>query len=316
MTAASAAGLLVAGLLALATAGCAAPDQPPGAAGRAGPVGAPEGPWAQQYHWLPVAEAGGTTRLILARACRPPGAGAHRLVVINHGKSPSSAEIAAFVPPGCDAEPVRWFLARGFAVLLPVRRGYGATGGAMAEHYPPCGPGRDYAAGARETARDIGAAIDYATTLPGIAGRQVVVVGQSAGGLGTIALAGRNDPRVAELVSMAGGDGGHLNRVADAVCQPQALVRAVARFGATARTPMLWVYTANDSYFPPGLAADMYRAYTAAGAPARLASLPPWGTDGHLLFTSRGGSAIWGPLVEAFLGLRATAAAGSALARH
>jgi hypothetical protein len=79
---------------------------------------------------------------------------------------------------------------------------------------------------------------------------------------------------------------------------------------------MLWVYTANDSYFSPGLAAEMHRAYTAAGAPARLASLPGWGTDGHLLFTSRGGSAVWGPLVEGFLGLRSAAAAASALARH
>ena len=308
---------LAVALLLAVLASCAAPGpgQIPLAERRAGPVDASQGRWAQQYHWLPVVEAGGAVRLILARTCRPQGERVARLVVINHGKSPLPAEVAAYAPPSCEAEQVRWFLERGFAVVLPVRRGYGGSGGAMAERYPACAPSRDYTVGALETARDIRAAIAYATKLPGIGGDQVVVVGQSAGGLGAIALSSLNDARVAALVNMAGGDGGHLNRVAHAVCAPQALVRAAGRFGATARAPMLWVYTANDSFFAPELAASMHGAYVAGGGQARLASLPAWGTDGHLLFTGRGGSAVWGPVVESFLGLRATAAGGLVLAR-
>jgi len=78
---------------------------------------------------------------------------------------------------------------------------------------------------------------------------------------------------------------------------------------------MLWVYTANDSYFAPPLAEAMHRAYVEAGGVAELAQLQAWGTDGHLLFTSRGGSAVWGPLIEAFLGLAPRPAALSSLAR-
>jgi dienelactone hydrolase len=299
-------------LLLVLLVGCAAPAPLERAAG---PLGRAEGEWGQQDHFLPVRESGGGARLILARLCRPPGEGRHRLVVINHGKSPFAAQRAALQPASCGAEHVRWFLERGFAVLLPVRRGYGESGGAMAEAYPACSAPRDYAAGALEAARDIRAAIDYGTGLPGVQADRVVVVGQSAGGLGTIALSSTNDARVAALVNMAGGDGGRLNQVANNVCQPDALVAAMARFGASARAPMLWVYTANDSYFGPDLAASMHRAYVAAGGRAELLALPGWGLDGHILFGARGGSAVWGKPVERFLGLPPRVAAVSVLAR-
>lgn len=291
-------------------------QSPPLAASVPGPLDRPEGPWSQQFHAVPVVEADGRTRLILARLCRPAGDAQRHLVVINHGKPPSAAESAAVSLPSCTAEHVRWFLERGFAVMLPLRRGYGATGGGMAEASPSCTPLRDYVPGALESARDIRAAIDYATTLPGIARDHAVVIGQSAGGLGTVALSSRNDPRIGALVNMAGGDGGHLRRVAGAVCEPQALVAAMARFGATARVPMLWVYTDNDSYFAPDLAAAMHRAYVVAGGQAQLVALPAWGQDGHILFSARGGSAVWGPVLARFLGLPPRTAAPSALSRH
>jgi dienelactone hydrolase len=306
------AGRRLLGLLLLAMASCAA--EAPVALTAPGPLGRAEGPWAQQSHAVPVAGPGGP-RLILARLCRPPGDAPRRLAVLNHGKPVSTAEIEAFALPSCEAEQVRWFLERGFAVILPLRRGYGASGGTVAERNPTCAPSRNYVPSAMETARDIRAAIDYATTLPGILPDKVVVVGQSAGGLGTVALASLNDRRIAALASMAGGDGGHLNRVPGAVCQPQALEAAMARFGATAKAPMLWVYTANDSYFAPDLAAAMHRAFTAAGGRAELAALRGWGRDGHILFTGRGGSVVWGPLMERFLGLAPRQAAASALAR-
>jgi hypothetical protein len=64
---------------------------------------------------------------------------------------------------------------------------------------------------------------------------------------------------------------------------------------------MLWIYTANDSYFAPALAKQMYDAFTAAGGRAEFLQLPPFGADGHQLFFSNGGSAIWGPPMESYL---------------
>lgn len=292
---------------------------------RAGPLPGASG---AQFHWLPVVEAGGNRRLILARICRPalaqpaalaarpsggtllgaassqaamPKAVPYRLVVINHGKSTSPRDRANQRTAACDAEAVRWFLDRRFVAVLPLRRGYGVTGGTMAEALPRCAPGREYAVAALETARDIQAAINYATAMPGVRADDVVVVGQSAGGLGTIAYSSLNDPRVAALVNMAGGDGGRVDGRAHSVCEPSALVRATARFGGSGRTPMVWIYTANDSYFAPAVAAAMHRAYQSGGGRALLHALPAFGRDGHTLFFARGGSAVWGPLVARFL---------------
>ena len=66
--------------------------------------------------------------------------------------------------------------------------------------------------------------------------------------------------------------------------------------------PMLWVYTENGSYFAPALAKSMHHAFTVAGGEADLQQLSPFGKDGHALFDATGGSAIWGPLMDAYLG--------------
>ena len=76
-------------------------------------------------------------------------------------------------------------------------------------------------------------------------------------------------------------------------------------YGATASTPMLWVFTANDSFFAPQIATQVHEAFVSSGGKADLVQLGPFGTDGHSLFFGRGGSAIWGPLVEKYLAARA-----------
>jgi dienelactone hydrolase len=153
-----------------------------------------------------------------------------------------------------------------------------------------------------ETARDIDAVVAFATALPFVRDTDAIVVGQSAGGWGTIAYAAIPHPKVSAFVVMAGGRGGHEHDVANANCRPELLVAAAGRFGATARTPMLWIYAANDSYFAPELARAMWRAFTAAGGRADLEQPGPFGADGHRLFFGPGGSAVWGPMLEKYLG--------------
>lgn len=267
-----------------------------GAAPRtAGAEGPPEGRWREQLHWLPVGD-----RLILARLCRPERVDAAPLVVINHGSPANPAQRPAMRPGDCTNEAVGWFLARGHAVILPLRRGYGASGGEWAEGFGRC-EGADFARAGRETARDIAAAIDYAIALPGIRPDGVTVVGQSAGGWGALALAAENPPRVARVVNMAGGRGGWAQGAPNTNCRPDRLVSGAAEYGRTARVPTLWIYTANDSFFAPDLAARMADAYAGAGGRAELVALGPWGRDGHLLFGGVGGAAVWGPLMEAWL---------------
>lgn len=265
---------------------------------RPGPAGPPTGPHREQLHWLPVGE-----HLIQARLCRPPDDGAAPLVVINHGSPPNAAQRPGMQPGVCGNEAVGWFLARGYAVLLPLRRGYGASGGNWAEAFGPC-QAPDFARAGRETARDIAAAIDYATRLPGVRPDRVLVVGQSAGGWGGMALAAQNPPQVLGIVNMAGGRGGWAQGVPDSNCRPDLLVRAAGEYGRTARTPMLWVYTANDSFFGPALATALHQGFTAAGGVAEMQAIGAWGRDGHGLFGGSGGSATWGPILHRWLAAR------------
>lgn len=252
---------------------------------------------------VPMTDAAGGQHRLQARVCRPDGPGPARLAVINHGSPPNADARPRMVLSRCGDEAARWFTARGYAVAFALRRGYGATGGDWAEGYGRCAQA-DYLRAGLETARDIAAVVDAGMALPGIRPDGAVVVGQSAGGWGTMALASAPHPRVAAMVVMAGGRGGHQDGVPDRNCHPERLAETAGLLGATARTPMLWVYAVNDSYFAPPIAEAMHRAFTAAGGTAELVQPGPFGRDGHQLFFGPGGSAVWGPVVERYLARR------------
>jgi hypothetical protein len=106
------------------------------------------------------------------------------------------------------------------------------------------------------------------------------------------------------MVNFAGGRGGHQKLPEGGVgnCAPDALVKAAGRYGSTARVPMLWLYTENDSYFEPVLARRMVDAYDAAGGRATLRALGPFGNDGHNMASSSNGVPMWSGAVADFLG--------------
>lgn len=253
-----------------------------------------------QSFTAPVTAADGTVTQMQAWLCRPPSASAARLVVIAHGSPPHAADRPRMTLTSCQSEAVQWFNRRGYAVAVFLRRGYGATGGAWVEGYTSCAHA-NYVQGGLEAARDIAAAVDAATRLPGVRPDGAVLVGQSAGGWAAVAYDSQPHPKVAAIVSMAGGRGGHHDDEANNNCNPEALIEAAGQFGAHAATPMLWIYAANDSFFDPKLAAALHARFTAAGGCAELHQLGPFDGDGHRLFFAPGGASVWGPLVAAYL---------------
>jgi dienelactone hydrolase len=283
--------------LTVALFGGAAAQQTPG------PAGAPAGPWREQVHWIPMTDAAGAQHLLYARVCRPPGEAPARILVFAHG-TPAVPEARVRVgPPSCDSEAFRWFLDRGYVVIASVRRGYGATGGAEAETSRSCN-NPDYVRSGLEAARDVAATVDYAATLPFARPQGMVLIGLSTGGWTTIAYNATPHPRVTALINMSGGRGGHHDNRPNSNCSPDRLAEAAGQFGVRASTPMLWVYTANDSFFSPAIAGAMYAAFTRAGGKADYEAMPAFGSDGHDMFVLAGGSAIWGPLVERYLATR------------
>jgi hypothetical protein len=268
------AAILAANLILVFTLGGAAHAQP-----APGPVGSPERIWRAQIHWIPMIDAAGYPHLLQARICRP-------LVDM--------------------AEATRWFLDRGFIVVMALRRGYGATGGDWAEgiYHRPCGE-PDYASAGLETARDIAATVDYATALPFAQPNAAIVIGHSGGGWGAVAYNTLPHPRVTALISMAGGRGQVMtNTGPSGLCRPDLLAEAADRFGRSATTPMLWIYSENDKFIAPAVAASLYDSFTKNGGTAEFEPVGPYGNDGHRLFFGKGGSRIWGPLVTNYLAER------------
>lgn len=244
----------------------------------------------------------GGAPLMVTTLFRPPGDAKAPLVVINHGSPPDGGSRPS-TPRQRYSGLASWFVARGYVVAVPLRRGYGETGGGWAEEYGTCN-NPDYVRGGLATAADIRAAIDFMRTQPFVAPDRTIVVGQSAGGWGSVALSSTNPPGVAGIVNFAGGRGGQstgLGSDSFKNCTPNALVAAAGKFGSTARVPTLWIYAENDSFFRPELAQRMVQAYTAAGGRAIYKPIGAAGNDGHTLATQQNSSQVWGPIIADFL---------------
>jgi dienelactone hydrolase len=242
----------------------------------------------------PVMEANGHRETIEVTVFRPDGRGPFPIVVLSHG-SPRSWQARREEGRQRMATQSQPFLAMGFAVLVPTRRGYGESGGEWAETYGSCADPDYYRAGL-ETARDIRAAVEAVRGEPWADASRVVLAGQSAGGFGSVAAASAEFPGVVAVVNFAGGRG---STSPDDVCGEGRLVEAMGKYGASSRVPQLWIYSVNDHFFGPALARSMHSAFVAAGGQAEFFQAPATGSDGHGYFAWMWRD--WGPRVEDFL---------------
>lgn len=270
-----------------------------------GPKGAPEGPWRRQIHWVPSLADKPPGWVLVTQVCRPaadrfPDDRPAPLMVLNHGSPANSSQRPGMKPYACDSEPAGWFLARGYVVAMPMRRGYGETSGPWLEEYGRCSD-PDFYRGGLPAAEDIHSAVQYLEKLPYVQPGRTVIVGQSAGGWGSLAYSSRNPQGIVAIVNFAGGRGGWAGNQPNTNCVPDRLVAGAGKYGETARVPTLWIYAENDSFFAPAISRAMHARYTAAGGRAEFHLLPPWDRDGHGFLNGRGAAALWGPLVERFL---------------
>lgn len=242
---------------------------------------------------IPMAEAG--PQGLEAFLVRPAGTKRYPLALLSHGsprKFDDRATMSARKYYGIALEYAR----RGFATLIVMRRGYGTSPGGRIDSLGGCAKAAYLPASAVAVA-DLRDAIDAMARRADVTTSGMIAAGQSAGGLATVALSAQAPPGLVAAINFAGGRG---SRNDDDVCNPDGLVRAFATFGKTSRVPMLWVYATNDSYFGPDLARRLHDGFRASGGNATFIAAPPYGDDGHYLY-SVAGRPQWTPYLDTFL---------------
>jgi Dienelactone hydrolase and related enzymes len=234
-------------------------------------------------------EALGRPFNLTASFYRPFGIERPPLIIFNHGSTGPGA-----IPPRLvqtfDIQ-ARFFLARGFAFLAPMRRGRGASEGDYVEGYD-----RDplkLAGGLRHALDDLDAVVSYMRRREDVDGGRILVAGQSRGGILSIAYAGQQPHGVVGGINFSGGWIAECGMIED-------FNREVfARAGGSAVAPTLWLYAENDSILDPAAIRRWHDSFTGAGGEAQLYLFAPLDNgDGHHLFDH---PAVWRSAVDAFL---------------
>jgi dienelactone hydrolase len=228
----------------------------------------------------------------------PKGKGPFPVVVYSHGRDGDPSGRASLQHPLRPALATFW-TQRGIAVVAPIRPGYGLTGGSDVEDHGSCSRGPDFHRTASEAARAIMATVAWVRQQSWARPDRILLVGQSVGGLGTVAAAAETPPGVVGYVNFAGGSGGDPKHSPGHSCRPDLLTDLYGQYGGSSRLPGLWFYASNDLFWGPDAPKQWGQAYNGHGGHASLNFTGPSGSNGHHLFAESPG--LWQAKVAAFM---------------
>ena len=196
-----------------------------------------------------------------------------------------------WIPAGDLRLEATFFAERGFAVLVPMRRGRGASDGEYPETYGCSVPA--LAEGVERGIADVDAALAFALRQSWVDPTRVVLGGMSRGGFLSALYPSVRPVTAKGVINFAGG------------WTPD-WCDATARFNehlfgraGRATLPMLWLYTENDRNYGPSAIRRHHGAFTTSGGMADLRLFPAIGHDGHDLLPRS--VTVWQPAVERFL---------------
>ena len=225
----------------------------------------------------------------------PDGPGPFPLAVMNHGAGGARPDQA---PRYRFSFSSYYFLSRGYAVVLPMMRGFAGSAGKQDLN------GCNQEAVGLANAKDIAAVVDFMAAQPFIDINRAVLAGQSFGGWNTLAFGALHHPKIRGLINFSGGA-----EISNCTQTQAALAAGAGHYGAWSAVPSIWFYGDNDSRFAPSVWHAMYEGYVAAGGAAELVAYGTFMEDSHNLLGFPEGLTIWAPRVDAFLsklGLPAT----------
>lgn len=260
-----------------------------------------------EYVDIPIAGAGffGRALQMKAELFKPSDNGTFPVMVYLHGRSGSQAERSAMAE-AVPRDYLNYWLDRGFAVVGPMRPGYGRTGGPDRES-----PNGGWQASGICTKPNFSNTIHNArsaadATLDWVRGQAwaksnaIVVSGNSVGGITTVSVASSQPLGVVGYVNFAGGIGGHPSISPSKSCDPEQIRDLFDSFGAKTKLPGLWLYAANDLFWGSDAPKDWHMAFSKGNNNSQFVITPPLeNKDGHQLIFS--GRSLWKEALDAYL---------------
>jgi dienelactone hydrolase len=240
-----------------------------------------------------------------AHVYRPEGPGPFPVVLFLHGRAPDKTDRQALrypIPIG----HAHYWLRKGFAVVAPLRPGYGATGGDDLEdsHLSPggrfCSGHADFRQVVEITAAAVVPTLKWLVQEPWADTKRVIIVGQSVGGFAAIAACTKQLPGVVGCINFSGGAGGNSYLSPDHSCEPDELGAVFRELGAAPAPPSIWLYAVNDHYWGPTAPQSWFKEFERGGGHGvfvETAAVPIG--EGHELMLH--GAKLWSESVDRFL---------------
>jgi dienelactone hydrolase len=222
---------------------------------------------------------------MFAFVVRPVGGGPYPLLVMNHGIS-GDPEQRTFFSAIEYRDAARWFARQGYFVVSPVR--YGAISidrpeeGLFSLYFASvgsCDKPNFRGPGLMIATLDQWV-IDFMQKEATVAPGKVIVVGQSGGGWGAIALSSLNPSSVQAIITFAAGRGGRVDGKPNNNCAPDKLVEATrnrrsnAQFRQDIPHPNAVDLRGERHIFWPGLGETNARGVYSSGRESGISDAP------------------------------------------
>jgi dienelactone hydrolase len=213
---------------------------------------------------------------------KPPGNGPFPTLIFHHGSTGGGKDPSMFSNPYHFKPLADWFTARGWAVVLPSRRGRGGSEGLYDEGFSEdrrqgytCDEARQLAGFARAL-RDTDAVTPAILAQPFVDKAQVAVGGHSRGGILAIAWAARHPNQSRAVINFVGGWRRESCSTATSINQ------TLFNRDAPRAPPSLWLYGENDPFYSLAHSRANFAAFQAAGGRGTFYEFRPTpDRDGH-----------------------------------
>jgi len=233
-----------------------------------------------------------------AIAFKPIGTGPYPTIIVNHGACGSGRDASEFSLPWTCPGLAKFFTERGYMVVFPQRRGRSKSDGSYQEGLEKDGSGYSVRietalSGFDRALEDIHSIVDWAHLHPDVCSSEIILSGQSRGGLLSLVYANENPGKVSGVVNYVGG------WVGDSAPSASIVNDSLYERASGLTVPTLWIYSEQDSYYRIDARRLQFEHFAKSGGNGVFSIInSPKDQDGHNLISM---PSLWGRDVDEYL---------------